>query len=114
MQRRLREFNMPRKKEMLILVCHRLPASLVVRPDNLPAEAPARRHLGSLTHAGGREYHDFMRGGVNSEPEAGDSMPREKRNSLSLRVGTHHAAEKLNSYLKKKGPCLALSTCPVQ
>jgi hypothetical protein len=35
-----------------------------------------------------------MRGGVNSEPEAGDSMPREKRKFLSLEKGfieTWHA-----------------------
>jgi hypothetical protein len=29
-------------------------------------------------------YPSFVRGGVNSEPEAGGSMPREKRNFLSI------------------------------
>jgi len=60
-----------------------LAAFSVFRPDNPPAEAPARRHwvIDTSPRPG---YPYFVRGRVDSEPEAGDSMPREKRNFLYL------------------------------
>jgi len=39
-----------------------------------------------LTHARAREYHDFVRGGINSEPEGKGFRTAQKRKFLSLGV----------------------------
>jgi hypothetical protein len=45
---------------------------LAVRTDNPPSEALARPAFGSLTHTRAQEYHDFVRGSANSEPEGSE------------------------------------------
>jgi len=47
----------------------------------------AEKSANFLTHAGGREYENFMRGKVDSKFGAGEFMPLEKKELPSIEFG---------------------------